>query len=81
MSGMVIKLNDDDEEEDDVAELLARIDTDDDDDNRGSGSHTKHRRRFYATSRRLNPVIKSGTLAQLLNTICLCCVFFGLVIL
>lgn len=95
MSGVVVKLNDDEEDEDeeDDAGLLSRRGYDDSDDDdlddlrHQSGSNSRGR----SVLKRLRgaaggdksslpyPSMRSGTVMQLLNTLTICCVFFGMV--
>lgn len=80
MSGVVINLNDDDEE--DVAGLLDVDEVDEEDDvNEGLGlPRSKRRRRPFG--RKINKpysVVRGGTVGHLLNTLTLCCLFFGIV--
>ena len=95
MSGVVVKLNDDEEDEDeeDDAGLLSRRgyeDSDDDDledlRHHQAGSNSRGR----SVLKRLRgaggdkstmpyPSMRSGTVMQLLNTLTICCVFFGMV--
>ena len=95
MSGVVVKLNDDEEDEDeeeDDAGLLSRRGYDDSDDDdlddlrHQSGSNSRGR----SVLKRLRgaggdksslpyPSMRSGTVMQLLNTLTICCIFFGMV--
>ena len=88
MSGHVVKLNDDeeDEDEDDTGLLSSRYDDED------SGEDDFHDPRQKSGSRSLKgrlrtskknllpyPTMRSGTVMQLLNTLTICCIFFGMV--
>ena len=91
MSGVVVKLNDDEEEEeedeDDTGLLSSRgYDDDDDDDDDdivrghriGAGGVFKKLRGDKKMPHSYHS-IRSGTVMQLLNTLTICCIFFGMV--
>lgn len=93
MSGMVVKLNDDeeDEDEDDDAGLLSSRDEEDEDFHHPSSVSSgrsgglrgalKNRLRHHDQHGRKMPypALRSGTVMQLLNTLTICCIFFGMV--
>ena len=90
MSGKVIKLNDDeeDEDEDDTGLLSSRYDDDDSgeddfaDPRHKSGSRIRGGLKSLRTSKKNilpYPTMRSGTVMQLLNTLTICCIFFGMV--
>lgn len=88
MSGMVVKLNDDEEDEDeDDAGLLSSRDEEDDDFHSSAGRSgglrgvLKNRLRHHDQHGRKMPYpgLRSGTVMQLLNTLTICCIFFGMV--
>ena len=87
MSGHVVKLNDDEEDEDndDTGGLLSHDDSDDDfadlRQNKSRGRSVLKRLRVGGDKGGLvpYPAMRSGTVMQLLNTLTICCIFFGMV--
>ena len=75
MSGVVISLNEDEEE--DVAGLLDGDDEDELDLNKSLNGLRAKKSRGYG--RRKNYVRTVGSVGQLLNTLIVCCIFFGIV--
>lgn len=64
MSGVVVTMNDDEDDED-VTGLL--------------GDPSSAASRFKRYNNKPYPVVRSGNISQWLNTLVLCCVFFGMV--
>lgn len=87
MSGVVVKLNDDeeDEDEDDTGGLLSGRrgydDEDEDDDDIGQKMNGGRAvlKRLRGDKNAPYPSMRSGMVMQLLNTLTICCVFFGMV--
>ena len=95
MSGVVVKLNDDEasEDEDDTGLLPVSRGYDDDDDDMDdfdedgdTANGSRHKSRGRSVLKRLRgnkkipyPALRSGTVMQLLNTLTICCIFFGMV--
>ena len=87
MSGHVVKLNDDEEDEDndDTGGLLSHDDSDDDfadlrHQNKSRGRSVLKRLRVGGDKGLVPyPAMRSGTVMQLLNTLTICCIFFGMV--
>jgi len=92
MSGVVVKLNDDEasDDEDDTGLLPASRGYDDDDDDfdedigigqSGSGNKSRGQsvlKRLRGNKKIPYPAMRSGTVMQLLNTLTICCIFFGM---
>lgn len=80
MSGVVVKLNDDeeDEDEDDTGGLLSRG-FDDEDDEDDLPHHSRSVLKRLRSDKKMSyPSLRSGTAMQLLNTLTICCIFFGM---
>ena len=90
MSGVVVKLNDDEESEDeDTGGLLSRDYENSDEEYEDFEDISRHHKRGAGKSvlKRLRgdkklpyPSLRSGTVMQLLNTLTICCIMFGMVI-
>ena len=81
MSGVVVKLNSDEEEgDDDDAGLLSNDSEGEERPSKKAGARGRAvLKRLRGDKNLPYPSMRSGTVMQLLNTLTICCIFFGMV--
>jgi hypothetical protein len=84
MSGVVVALNDDDDEEEDDSEVLLAADRDGGTTSSFRSAASKSRSKRHSRSGKSSvslqrTVVRAGNVNQLINTLTLCCIFFGIV--